>query len=821
MPMLDGITLDARHLLRSLRASPLFALIAVLTIALGIGITTAVVSIADHVLVRGLPFRESGRLMMMMERDQYGAFRIPSYPTAADWQRDPGAAEAFEGLTFIRGDGVSVRVGDASEGVGSAFIAPDFFPIIGSRTAVGRLPLADEYRADAPPVAVMSHRFWRRRFGGDPGIVGRTVSVDSIPVTIVGVLTTGAEYPGFAELWMPIAQYRHREVLQRRGLHADSRTIARLRPGVDSARAAMLMRSVGARLGAEYPREQAGWLPAMQPLRNEIIGNVRPMLLTLTGAAIAVLFLVCANIASLLLARLTTRTRELAVRSALGASRTRIVSQLLTESLILASLGGAVGTGLAVFCVDLASRVAANRLPRADELAVDGRVLAIAAAATVVTALLCGLWPAIRATRGRGGEALRASALGSVGIRSETRVRRALVTVQFALALMLLVGAGLLLQSFRRAATVDVGFEPAGIVTLRIQPPAAAYPDPGSAAALYDRLMDAARAVPGVVDAAFINHAPFGSASITTSLSIDGRATLDSSSQPFYRTVSANYLTTMGMSMAEGRWFDDTDVRSPGGSFVINETMASQYWQGSGALGQRITVTRASQARSDFGQPITGTIIGIIADVRQLGQDVAPVPEVYVPYTLETWPWGMLMIRSRDGARSIPALSRAVRSVDARLLPEGPAGEAMFGVMESSIARSLEPRRFSVWLIGVFAVCALILSAMGMYGVVAHSVAQRTREIGVRKALGATDRAIVSVIFRESILVIATGVMLGCVGAWAAARLIRAQLFETGAADPVAYGATIGLLTAVALLATYLPARHAMRLEPTIAMRVD
>ena len=260
-------------------------------------------------------------------------------------------------------------------------------------------------------------------------------------------------------------------------------------------------------------------------------------------------------------------------------------------------------------------------------------------------------------------------------------------------------------------------------------------------------------------------------------------------------------------------------MRSPGGRFVVNETLARRYWQGSSALGQRITVTRASQGRPDFGQPITGTIVGIVADVHQWGQDVAPDPEVYVPYTLETWPWGMLIIRARDGAASIPAIGNAIRTVDGRLLPAGPAGEATFGVMEDALASRLEPRRFSMSLIATFALCALILAAMGMYGVVAHGIAQRTREIGVRKALGATDRAIVSVIFRESLVMIGAGVVLGCVGAWAGARLIRGLLFDTGVADPLAYGATVALLTGVALVATYVPARQVMRLQPTIAMR--
>ena len=816
--LLDGVALDARHLLRSLRQSPGFALVAVLTLAVGIGVTTAVVSIADHVLLRSLPFRDAGRLMMMMERDEHGGLRVPSYPTVADWARDVGVAQAFEGVSYVRGDGVTLRVGEENEIVGDGFVGPEFFPLLGARAQIGRVLVADDHRAGAA-VAVMSYRLWQRRFGGDQAIIGRTISVDSLPTTVVGVLPIGVVYPGFADLWQPISQYGFQEILQRRGFHADSRTLARLRPGVDSTRAAALMRTVGAQLAAAYPAEQAHWMPTMIPVRTEIVGNVGPMLWTLSASAAAVLLLACANVASLLLARVTTRTRELALRISLGASRGRVVRQLLTESLIIATIGGIVGASLAIWTVSLSRSFLADQLPRMDELSVDWRVLLVAAGATMLTALVCGVWPAIRATKTRGTEVLRASALGSVGGRSESRLRRVLVTVQFALALVLLVSAGLLLQSFRRAAEVNVGFDPSGVLTLRIRPPAGAYATPEQAAALYTRLMDATKAVPGVVDAAFINHVPYGGASITSTLSIDGRQTLDSSNQIFYRTVSSNYLRAMKMAMASGRWFDDDDIRSPGGSFVVNETMAKQYWPGGSAVGQRITVTRASQGRKDFGQPLSGMVVGVVADVHQTRQDVAPQPEVYVPYTLETWPWGTLIVRARDGSRAIPSLTRAIRSVDSRLIADGTVGAKDFGLIQETIAKSLEPRVLSIKLIGAFAACALILASIGMYGVVAYTIAQRTREIGVRKALGATNASIVALILSESAIVVGVGALIGAAGAWGGASLIRGLLFNTGAADPGTYVIAIALLAAVALLATYVPARRAVALDPAIALR--
>jgi predicted permease len=534
-----------------------------------------------------------------------------------------------------------------------------------------------------------------------------------------------------------------------------------------------------------------------------------------------VLLLACANVANLLLARMSIRTRELAIRSAMGASRARLARQQLTESLLLALGGGALGAAIAVVAVTLARKLPSSRLPRAEELTVDARVLALAAGASLLTALLCGVWPAMRATRAASGASLRTGAFGSVSGRSESRARRALVTVQFALALMLLVGAGLLLQSFRRVSSVSVGFDPRDLVTVAIQPSSIeAYREPAQSAALYARLMAALRAVPGVVDVGLVNHFPFGGASIVTTAEVEGRSALDtSSSQILYRTASDSYLRTMKMSLAGGRWFSEADMRSPEGSFVINETMAKKFWPGESAVGKRLTVHRSSQARADFGQPLPGTVVGVVANVSQFQQDVVPTPEIFVPYTLEVWPWVTLVIRTRDGARSIPALRRAVLAVEPRLLLNGGVAGRGFTTVDDQIATTLEQRRFAMTLVGLFAGCSLVLAAIGMYGVIAYGITQRTREMGIRKALGATDRMIASLVFRESIRLTAAGIVLGCAGAWGGATLIRGLLYDTGAADPVTYLVTIGLLTLVALLATYLPARRATRLDPTIAMR--
>jgi predicted permease len=818
---LDALTHDARYMVRSLRRSPGFATVAILTLALGIGVTTAVLSVVDHVLVHAIPLRNPDRVVYLLERDSRAsgagnAFRTPSPPTAEDWRRDPATQRAFSDIAFVRGEGTSFQLGEINEHIAVGYVGPEFFRVLSAAPTLGRALTDDDHRDGAPPAAVLQNWFWRRKLGSDPNIVGKIADVGGTPYTIVGVMAPGVNFPNFATAWVSVSQMKNKEILTKRSLHVDERTIARLRPGVDSAQAVALMKTVAANLGAAYPKEQAGWEPAIFPVRDEVIGNIKPMLWTIAAAAAAVLLLACTNVANLLLARVAARSRELAVRSAIGASRWRLLRQLLTESLVLALAGGVLGTAVAAVAVR-ATRMW-TIIPRAEEIAVDGRVLFVAAAICALTALLCGVWPAVRATRDKAGEALRASSLGSVGIRGESRGRRALVTVQFALALAMLVVAGLLLQSFRRAAAVDVGFDPHGLVSVQLNPPAS-YATAEDAAALYERLMNAAREVPGVVNVGFINHVPFHGAAAVTGVQIEGGASDTAAHQVFYRTVSAGYLDTMKMTMAAGRWFDANDMRSPGAGFIVNATMAKRFWGSVNAVGKRFTIHRASQARPNFGEPMTGVVLGVVNDVHQTAQDAAPDAEVYVPYTLEPWPWGNLVVRARDGARAIPLLRSAIEAVDPRLVEKGSAGNERFGTFDEAIESSLGPRKIAISFIGGFAACALILAAIGMYGVVSYGVTQRTRELGLRKALGATDGMIAQLLLRESALLTGMGIVLGIAGAWFGARFITDMLFQTGVADLSVYFPTALLLAAIALVATYIPARRATRLDPTIAMR--
>jgi putative ABC transport system permease protein len=829
LTLLDDVEQDVRYAARSFRRSPGFTLAAVLTLALGIGATTAIFSIVDGVLVRGLPYRDADRIVDIWETSDNGGYRLPSYPTFKDW-RDQSASwsDAFQEMAFVKG-AEAIYVGDKGpERLLSSAVSPGFFHLLGVAPLLGRTFLPDEERPGANRVAVLAYDLWQRRFGGDPAIVGKTISFSGFPTTVIGVMPRDFAYPMWSiqtnqmsALWQPIAAVENTNPsLSKRGVHSDSRTIARLSPYADSARVATVMRTVEQRLAQAYPDEQRHWTSAVfLPIRDEVLGNVRPTLLMLGGAVLLVLLLACANVANLLLVRASARDRELGVRAALGAGRPRLVRQLLVESLTLAAVGGALGMGFAVVLVRLVRETAAAQLPRANEIVVAPSALLFALGVTVLAALLAGIAPALRATRATTLARLRSGAHGSVGTRRDARLRAALVAAQFALALVLLVGSGLLIKSFLKLQSVDLGFDPENRVAIGISPTTGKYDDAVAAAGLYRRLVESMGSVPGVRDVGLVNHLPIGGGWVTSPVQVEGR-TDDVAHQPeaLYRTASESYLRTMGMRIARGRWFTDADIRDRNG-FIINETLAKLVWPGTDPIGRRITLRRSSQLRPDFGQPVSGLVIGVVRDVRQQSIGAKPSPEVFVPWTLEVWPWITLVAHVQSPARDIPLLRRAVLNVDPTIPVAGDNLQGGFVTLDSNLASSEGQRRFATSLVGAFAAAALLLAAIGMYGVIAYGVAQRTREMGVRMALGASDRRILRLVLGEGVRLAILGAVLGIAGALASTRLIRSLLFETVPTDPLTFIVTPLILAGVALLATYIPARRATRLDPTLAIR--
>ena len=817
--LVDGVVRDVGYAFRTLRRAPVFTVVAILTLALGIGSSTAVFSAAASVLLRGLPYRESGRLMTVYESSDDGHQRVPSFPTFADWQAQGASlVGAIDGLAFVRGSGITLPGRDGPEQFIASYVSPGFFTVMGTQALLGRTFLPDDEKRGAPAVAVISHDFFVQHYGGDPATLGQVLDVDSVPTTIIGVMPRGFAYPNFAgsgwlppALWEPLSVYEaQNNKLQLRGLHSDSRTVIRLGTGADSARGVAVLRTIERRLAELYPEDQAHWNSVeLQPIRDELFGDTRPALILLSVAIVLVLLLACANVTNLLLARGSARTRELAVRTALGASRWRIARQLLTETLVLATAAGTLGLLLASALVGIVRHAAVGRFPFATEIRIDRPVALFAVAVTLGVALLVGVLPALRAGRGHVVERLRGGATGAIGGVSERRLRSALVSVQFAFALTLLIGAGLLLQSFRRLEAVPLGYDSQNLISFTIGLPEHKYDRPAQAAALYREILDATRALPTVEFSAAA-----GGALLSTKVGLEGWPTDRPPPRALYHPVSTDYLRTLKVRMIDGRWFSDDDMRSPVG-FVVNEQMAKVMAPNASAIGMRITVYRSSQDRADFGQPITMPVVGIVADIHEYDRATKPEPEVFLPYTLEVWPWMNFVVRAPDAARVVPAVIRVVHDVDPAIRFRGQPS-----VEERAFAGFSAPPFLTTALSG-FAACALLLAAVGLYGIVAYGVAQRTREMGVRIALGATERHIISLVIREGIVFVLVGATIGLLGALASTRLLTTMLFETKATDTGTYAGVLILLVVVAFAASYLPARRAAKTDPMLSIRAE
>ncbi|MGH7638761.1 MAG: ADOP family duplicated permease [Gemmatimonadaceae bacterium] len=816
---LDAIAQDIRYALRSLRRAPAFTTLAVTTLAIGIGSSTAVFSVVDAIVLRGLPYRDAGRLNAIYEVSDQGNVRTPSYPTFEDWKTQSASfSDAVEGMAFVRGDGV--RIGDDPERHIVAYVTRDFFDVAGTRPAIGRTFAPDEETAGAAAVGVISWALFMEKFGGDRSVIGRTMHVDGEPVTIIGVMPHAFALPNFGggggwlmpALWQPLEPRRGvMPQLALRGLHVDSRTVVRLRPGVDSARVAAAMRTVQQRLAAEYPVEQARWSTvALEPVSRQVYGTRRQQLTMIFGAVALVLLLACVNISNLFLVRTSVRSRELAVRAALGASRLRIARQLFAESLFIALVAGALGAMLGAMIVGVARGSASQLIPFTDALTVGGRALSFAFGTALVAALIMGALPAIRASLGALMLRLKAGGGMAGGDRQDRRLRYALVSMQFALTVTLLIGAGLLLQSFRRVASVSLGYDAEGLITFAIRPPSPRYDSPEAAAAMYRRVLDGVHATPGVSEAAAA-----GGALIPVPVS-RANAPDDSRIRAAYHPVSAEYLRAMGIPLVAGRWFADDDMRVASG-FVVNEALARQLAPGGGsALGMRITVPRSSQDREDFGEPITLPVIGVVGNVRLNGPESEPDPEVLLPYTLEVWPWMRFSVRAAAPEQTLRAIESAVREVEPGVEFLGTPSVARTGMAAVDAGR-----RFITMVLAGFALAALLLACVGLYGIVAYSVEQRRRELGVRIALGASNGKLVGSVVGDAMVSLLAGLAFGALGSWYAVRVIRGMLFQTTFADPGTLVGVLVVLTGVTVLASYRPALRATHTDPMLAIRSD
>ena len=821
--MMDTLLADLRYAARTLRKSPGFAAAAILTLALAIGSNTAVFSVVNGVLLRPLPFAEQDRLFMLAEQSRQGAFRPPSYPTFLDWQAQ---ASAFAGLAYVRGGGQRLAGPEGVQSIPASFVSPGFFATLGEPPLVGRLFTQDEEQSGAH-VTVLSYDLWQARFGGDPAILGKTLSLTAGVFTVVGVLPHDVAYPPWAteQLYVPIATVAATDrALTQRGFHADCRIIGRLKPGVTREQAKADLDGVAQREAASYPGFNADWTRvALFPLRDEILFNTTPQLVVLVVAVGLVLMIGCVNVANLTLARAGARGRELAIRAALGAGRGRVVRQLVTESVVLASVGAALGVAGAYGAIAVLQRAAPSVLPRLETVEVDGWVLAFALGVTIVTAVATGLLPALRAARPDLTDSLKEGTSGAGTGHARQRLRAALVISEIALAVILVVGAGLLVRSLWQLRAVNPGFDPQSLVTFYISPPPLRAKDPARLAALYTQVEDAARQLPGVTSVALTNFTPLSAGGLPSPVEIPGRAS-DPLHDPqvWFMTVSPGYFRTMRIPVRAGREFSEADL-APGSAVVVNEAFARAFWPGLDPIGRQVTLHKAVQGRPDFGEPLPGTVVGVVGDVHHFGLDTPPEPQVYVPFTRNVWGHMSLVVRTAvNPAGFLPALSRAVRQVDPDIpmTLTGSTG-SMSAVGTLGITGGLASRQFDAWLLGSFAASALLLAGIGIYGLLAYAVAQRRREIGIRLALGASGGAVLHLVVGSGMRLAGAGIGLGVVIALAVTRLLAALLYGVGASDPPTFVGVVALLTLVSLTASYLPARRAAKLNPLVALRYE
>ena len=811
---------DLRYALRALRKSPGYTSVAVLVLALGIGVNTAVFSVLNGVVLRPLRYEAADRLYGVWEQSERGDYRLASYPTFLDWREQ---SDVFEALAYVRGTSTLMPGDQGARQVGSAFVSDEFFDVLRGRPLLGRTFSDEEQRPGGPRVAVLTYALWQERFGGDEGVLGSTLRLDDVWYTVVGVVPDWFQFPDWAEVYLPLAVIAPTDrILSQRDFHADSRVVVKLKPAVSVEQAQAAMANIQGRLAAAYPAESRGWtgVELVSLFEEELrFGAVRPILLLLTGAVTLVLLLACANVANMSLVRAATRSRELAVRAALGAGRGRVTRLLLAESAVLVLSGGVLGLLVAWWGISLLRAAAPEGLPRITEIALDGRILGFTALISILVTVLVGLVPALRATASDLTEPWKAGSHGAGGARVQSRLRSSLVAFEVAVALVLLIGTGLLVRSLWVVSRVDPGFDPTRVVTLAIFPPSPRYDAPDRAVALYQRVAEEIAALPGVEEVALSNHLPLGGASLPRPIEIAGRPPdprgID---EPvLFRTISTEYFATMRIPVRRGRPFTPGEVATAAPVAIINETLARRYWPDANPVGRFVTLFKSSQARADFGERIQVEIVGVVGDVRHTGLEDDPAAEVYIPYTLNPWGYMNVVVRATgDAASLIPVLTRTVAAVD----PDIPvAGRQRPGTMTQVLSGQLARRRFTATLLSGFAAGALLLAALGIYGVMAYLVTLRTREIGVRAALGATPRRITRLVVAQSAGVVVIGLAVGLAAAFGLTQLIENLLYGVAATDAMTFASVTVFLGVVALLASYLPARRAAKIDPMEALR--
>ena len=812
---------DLGHAVRLAFRRPGFSAAVVLTLGVGIGGNTAVFSLIHTVVLSSLPYAESENLYNVLERDSAGRPRVPSYPTFEDWT---DRTDVFQGLAYARGAPLTYRTNDQAGLLLGAFVSEAFFETLGVPAELGRVLVGDDYLPSSENAVLLSQPVWESWFGADPAIIGTTMLLDDRPFSVAGVMPASFAYPDWGadnDLWMPITQLPPADLtaLMQRGFHADSRVVARLATEVTPAQAGASMDALAQALAEAYPETNGGWTRvSIDSLRDREIRNVTTRLFVLWAAVGFVLLLCCLNLANLYTVHGRSRSREYAIRAALGAGRSRLVRQVLAESALLAAVGGALAVLLAERSLTWAREGGLRNLPRVHELGMDLGMLGFAGGLSVATAILF----ALVATRRASGRSLLSTM--SQGGRGSSWYGSILLWVQSAqvgITFVLLVGATLLGESFLRLSRVDPGYDPNGLVVIPISPPSPTYDDAASAVDLYRRLIAAVESVPGVDQAVLTNHGPGGRAGIPAPAAL-GRPPEVGSADGFsvlYRTVSDGFFAVLRIPLVSGREFTQADLRGADGPVIINETLASR-WGGESPLGQTLGVMKAASTREDFGEPLMGRVVGVAADLDPSETGGRTEATVYVPFTHS--PWAQVRILSRSARPTITVLSAiedAVWSIDPAIPLSGPFVSVR--TMDDLRSSGRYDERFNAGLVGAFALIALLLATIGMYGVISYTVSIQTRAIGIRMALGATAEAVSTAMVVKVARIALVGLALGAISSVVLSRFISSLLFGV---PPLAWSVYAGVAVAlflVAVSAGYVPARRAGGVDPVRVLRAE
>jgi predicted permease len=799
---------DIHYAARMLRRQPGFTIVAVLTLALGIGANTAVFTVVNGVLLRPLPYHDPDRLVVLL----YGhPGRLTPWWSPLNYRDMVSGAAAFQDAAAFAPSTANLTGSGEPERIEGASVSWNYFNVLGVTMRGGRGFVAADGSGDADAV-VISEGLWRRRYAGRGDTIGSAIHLDGRTRTIVGIAPARLQLPQKAEFWKPLVFSPRDLTPNNRGAQWIS-AVARLEPGGDVQGANAALQAVAARLAAEYNPTNGGTTAAAVPLHQRMVRNVRPTLLVLLGAVTLVLLIACVNVANLLLARAQSRTREVAVRAALGAGRGRLVRQFLAESILLGLLGGTAGLVAAAWCTRALVALGPASIPRLSDVAIDLRVLAFTIAIAAGTSVLFGLLPALSASGSRAARSIGSAGRGAVG-GGGPFTRRALVVCEMALAVVLLVGAGLLIRSYERLQQVNPGFDPEGVVTFNLSLPEAKYPTTAAVAAFTATLISHLQAEPGVEATAAIFGLPFaGDFSASTSFRKPSQPDLPDGPSAGMRVVSPDYFKAMKIPLVAGRLFDAHDSETSPEVVLINQRTARRFFPDEDPIGQqiRVGVRLARDARGD-----NKTIVGVVGDVKYGSLDAETPPEIYLPYAQQVLDEYTVAVRtSGDPLAFAPALRRTVAAID-RELPV-----AAIAPMTAVVGASVAERRFTMLLLTAFAVVAVALAAIGIYGVLAYLVGQRTQEIGVRLAIGATPGNVVRLFVREGAALTLAGVGCGLAGAFAVTRALSTLLFGVTTTDPATFAAVAGSLALVALLASYVPARRAARVDPMTALRND